>query len=88
MPTIEACFNCVGTRSSDTKKIKIRQQNSQNSKIYAYHLYTLYPPPPSGGEGGLSKMAQVPKGEKFSTATSTLGVKTLLSISRLYLKQL
>ena len=30
LPTIETGLNCFGTRSSDTKKIKRRQQNPRN----------------------------------------------------------
>ena len=44
MPTIETCFNCFGTHSSDADK-------PGKFKIYATHLDNL-PPPPAGAEGG------------------------------------
>ena len=33
LPSIETCFKCFGTQSSDAKKIKRRQQNPRNSKF-------------------------------------------------------
>ena len=38
LTTIMTCFNYYGTRSSDAQKIKRRQQNPGDSKIYATHL--------------------------------------------------
>ena len=44
MPTIETCFNCFGTHSSDADK-------PGKFKIYATHLDPPHPPPPWGGRG-------------------------------------
>ena len=63
LPTIETCFNCFGTRSSDAKIIQRRQQNPQNSKFTQNHLDT--PSPSAGEKGGLSKMARAPEGDTF-----------------------
>ena len=54
LPTIETCFNCFRTRSSEAKKIRRRPQNPRNSKF----TQIMSTPPP------LAKMARVPEGEK------------------------
>ena len=59
MPTIENCFNCLRTRSSDAKKLK---DDNQNPKIQNLRQSSLYPPPPGRGKGGLTKMGHVPEG--------------------------
>ena len=61
LPTIETCF---GTRSSDVKKFKRRQQNPRNSKKLGKS--SRHPSSPPGGKGGVSKMARVSEGENFS----------------------
>ena len=58
---------------------KLKYDNKTHKIQKFMHIISIpCTPPPSGGEGGLSKMAQVPKGEKFSPATSTLGVKNFI----------
>ena len=61
-PTIETCFNCFGTRSSDAKKIK---KTTKPPEKFISYATSLDPPPPRGGRGGVSNMAPVPEGEDF-----------------------
>ena len=63
--------NGFGTRSSEAKKTKRRQQNpAAKFKICANQLDSPPPTPPPtptplGREEGVSKMARVPEGENF-----------------------
>ena len=61
MPTIETCFNCFGTRSTDAKKNK--KTTKTPGKFISYTTSLDPPPPLPGGKGGVSKMAPVPEGE-------------------------
>ena len=69
MPTIETCFNCFGTCSSDAKKNK--KTTKPPMKFISYATSLDLPPLP-GGRGGVSKMALVPQGEIFSHTTPAL----------------
>ena len=62
LPTIETRFNCFGTRSSGAKKIKRRQQNPRNSKIYAL-------PPRQGGKVTLQDGASAWRRDFFRLTT-------------------
>ena len=62
MPTIETCFNCFGTRSSDAKENK--KTTKPPRKFISYATF-LDPPPLHGGRGGVSKMVPAPAGEKL-----------------------
>ena len=66
LPTIETCFNCFGTRSSDTKeRIKMTKKFRQNLKVYTPNFPDTAPPPPAGEWGEVSKMARACLKEKF-----------------------
>ena len=75
LPTIETCFNCSGTRSSDAKKNK--KTTKPPGKFISYAT-SLDPPPHPGGRGGVSKMAPVPEGEIFLPTTPALWVKNFI----------
>ena len=63
VPTIETCFNCVGTRSSDANR------NNRKDDITAREIQKLRnlsrPPPPPWRERGVAKIAPVPEGDFF-----------------------
>ena len=83
LPTIETCFNCFGTRSSDAKKNKKTTKPSGKFISYA----TILIPPLPGGRGGVSKMAPVPKGEIFSMRLCTLRKKYYLpKLTKVFIK--
>ena len=63
-PTIETCFNCFGTCSSDAKE-KIKKDDKNAREIQKLRNLSR-PPPPFGGEGGVAKMAPVPEGEMYA----------------------
>ena len=75
MPTIETCFNCFGTCSSDANRNKKRTTKppGEISKV------SRPPPLPLGGRGGVAKMAPLHKGEIFfAHHTRPVGKKFIL----------
>ena len=53
LPTIETCFNCFGTRSSDAnERIKTTEKLRCNFKVYTPNFLETAPPPPLAGEWG------------------------------------
>ena len=78
LPTIEACFNCFGTRSPHTKKDKKRQQNHPGEFKSCKNVLD----PPGQGEVGISKMAQVPEGE-FAHHTRPVGEQLCINCHNL-----
>ena len=78
--TIETCFKCFGTCSSDVKENIKTTKPAARIQIYTNFLIT---PPPWWGEGRVSKMAPVPEGEHFHPTHP----HTLFSVNCLNLKQ-
>ena len=70
MPTIETCFDCFETSTSDAKKIRRRHKDPRNSKCT--QIFSTPPPPLAGGKGRASKMAQVPEGGNFAILSPKL----------------
>ena len=71
MPTIEACFNCFGNRSSEAKKIIRRQQNPRNSNFTPNHLDSSSPLPGGGKKRTLPDGASAWKGLELFAGHST-----------------
>ena len=69
MPTIETCFDCFETSTSDAKKIRRRHKDPRNSKCT--QIFST-PPPLAGGKGRVPKMAQVPEGGNFAILSPKL----------------
>ena len=80
LPTIETCFNCSGTRSSDAKKNK---KTTKPPRKFISYATILIPPPPWRERGSLQDGASAWRRNFFAHHTRPVGKKlySLLIVS-------